>query len=110
MARRRPQPRARRRVKVEQTAELTHAVLALIAFAHHPALAGPQQPGERRASKVDDEIPAPGRDGGVEGQPVCRAAPLLYNGKPLETGHGFEQRGRQRSRRDAESRRRVAFD
>ena len=42
-----PQPRARRRIEAEKPAELAHAVLALIALANHPALACPQQPGER---------------------------------------------------------------
>ena len=37
----------RLRVEAEKPAELAHAVLALIALAHHPALACPQQPGER---------------------------------------------------------------
>ena len=39
-----PHPRIRRRVEIEQPAELMHAVLARIALGHHPALACPQQP------------------------------------------------------------------
>ena len=57
--RRRPQPRARRRVEVEQAAELAHPMLARVTLGHDPALAGAQQPGERRAAQIDDKIPAP---------------------------------------------------
>ena len=58
-------------------AELAHAMLASIALGHHPAFAGAQQPGKRRAAQIDDDIPAPGRDRAVERQPMQRPAPLF---------------------------------
>src|SRR6267378_6006116 len=87
MARRGPQPRARRRIEVEQPAELAHPMLACVTFGHYPAFACPQQPSERRAAEVDDEVPASGRYGTVKRQPMRRPASLLDDHQPLETRH-----------------------
>ena len=75
--RRGPQTRARRRIEIEQAGELAHAMLARVALGHDTALAGAQQPGERRAAQIDDEIPAPPGDARVERQPMQRASAAL---------------------------------
>ncbi len=87
MARRGPQPRARRRIEIEQPAELAHPMLACVTFGHYPAFACPQQPSERRAAEVDNEVPASGRYGTVKRQPMRRPASLLDDHQPLETRH-----------------------
>jgi len=65
-------------------------VLACVALGHDRAISGAQQPRERRAAQIDDEIPAPVGDGAIKWQPMPGPALLFHDGKPLEPRHGFE--------------------
>ncbi len=85
-------------------------MLARIALCHDLALAGAQQPGHGRATEIDDEVPAPGRNCGIKRQPVHRPAPLFEDCEPLEPGHYLEQRRRHRARRYRQPRSRVTLD
>src|SRR6202011_190334 len=72
--------------------------------------ARPQQPSERRATEIDDKIPAPGDDSGVKRQPMQGPTPLFHDSEPLQARHGFEQRASVRPRRDRQSRSWMALD
>src|SRR5205085_9851986 len=105
-----PQARAWRGIEIEQASELTHPVLACVTLGHDTAFSGAQQPSERRAAEVDDEVPPPACDGAIKWQPVNRPAPFLDDCEPLELGHGVEQRSGDWPRSNGQPRSRMALD
>ena len=107
---REPKPRAGRRIEVEQAGELAHAMLARIALGCRPAVAGAQQPWQRRAAQIDDNVPAPSRHGPIQPKPVRGHTPLFHHDQAFQPRHRLEQRRRDRAGGDGQPGARMALD
>ncbi len=106
----RPELRRRRRIEIEEAAELAHPMLFEIALAGDAALARPEQVGQRGAAQIHHEIPAPDCHLAVERQPVAAVALLVHDDETLETGNRLEERRRDRARGNGDAGAGMALD